>query len=545
MATSNRLFHAVAAFLFLIAVLVVLPLPARAQDQALTASAVLKSFYAARDYKLVWVDGEDFTKQGKKLPELLEHAKNHGIDPAAYNVPRMKAVLETETPQGVKGWMQAEMLWSYSLWSYASDLAGTPLDSAAFAKVVDTGNDLDEALEAIAPQSDIYKKLEKRLSDLEAGDILPRPLVEFGVRRFNPGMSHPDVPVLRAALKDYGAGTDRKSDVYDETLVKAVERFQREHGLAADGVIGADTRAALNRTPAQERQQIIANMDRMRQPWARNREDRRIDVTIARYQLTAYEAGKPLFDMPVIVGQPKRQTVAFRSEIQGVRLNPTWTVPDTIKQQDFLPQLQNNPEWANKQGLKLYSRTGDTSERIDPTQVDWSKVRPSDLGNLRMMRPAGDGNPLGKYRVIMANRYDIYLHDTNHPAMFKASTRAFSSGCVRVYDPPKLTQFILEGKPDWNVEKTQKIVQSGRTVDVLIENKIPIYLDYFTTWIDSHDQLVLGVDIYRMDKSRYDSVVKYGLKQQRDAQIILNRADAILTPDLQEAQNNRSSVLSQ
>ncbi len=544
MATRTDRIAAVFLGVLLAACVFLAAAPAKAQDQALTSYAVLKNFYAARDYKLVWVDGEEFTGPGEKLPEVLAGAVRHGIDPAAYNVPRMQAVLKDEMPQGVKGWMQAEMLWSYSLWSYASDLAGEPVDAAALAEIVAARN-MGDALDKLAPQTDLYKKLEDRLGEL-AENKNPRPMIDLGARRFDPGMTHPDIPVLRAALVRYGAGNDRKSLVYDATLVKAVQRFQREHGLADDGVIGADTRNALNRTPAQERQQIVANMDRMRQSWARNREDKRIDVAIARYQLTAYEGGKPLYDMPVIVGQPKRQTVAFKSEIQGVRLNPTWTVPDTIKQQDFLPQLQNNPEWANKQGLKLYAHNGGTSERIDPTTVDWSKVRPSDLGNLRMMRPAGDGNPLGKYRVIMANRYDIYLHDTNHPAMFKASTRAFSSGCVRVNDPAKLTAFILGEKPGWNIEKTQKIVQSGKTVDVLIENKIPIYLDYFTTWIDSHDQLVLGVDIYRMDKPRYDSLVKYGLKQQRDAQIILNRAEAILTPDLQEAQNiNRPSVLSQ
>jgi len=70
---------------------------------------------------------------------------------------------------------------------------------------------------------------------------------------------------------------------------------------------------------------------------------------------------------------------------------------------------------------------------------------------------------------------------------------------------------------------------------VFIENKIPIYLDYMTAWFNDRHQLVLGMDIYALDKPRYDVLVKNGLTIQRNAPKILNRATDLLEPALKEA----------
>ncbi|MCB1538370.1 MAG: L,D-transpeptidase family protein [Rhodospirillales bacterium] len=530
----------------LFVLLLALPaLSARAAgDDGTAAFNVIRQFYAERDYKPLWTAGaagsEHFTPAARALPGMLAGAARHGIDPETYGVARMRAMLSNDPPAGQEAYRQAELFFTYNLYAYASDLAGMKLDAATLASVVD--GDIADNLASLAPDTKLYHALQERLALLDAEHATPTAGVpdtlSFGRNMFRPGMSAPMVPLLRARMVSFGAFDDLPADagqaptLYDKQLARAVGRFQNEYGLTDDGTIGPVTLKVLNRGGTEEREQVIANLQRLREPHRRLREDRRVEVSIARYWLKAYDAGREVLSMPVIVGQPKRQTISFRAEITGVRLNPTWSVPPTIKKEDFIPQLLRDPaRLMRRHPVKVYH----DGRNVDPTRVDWSQMSPHELMQVAFTQPAGDGNPLGRYRVIMANPYDIYLHDTNHPELFRESMRAQSSGCVRLSRPEDLAAFILNGKQDWNAEKTAKIVKSSQTTDVVIENKIPIYLDYLTAWFNDRDQLILGVDVYGLDKPRYDALVKNGLTTQRNAQSILARVPDILEPPLAEA----------
>jgi murein L,D-transpeptidase YcbB/YkuD len=507
------------------------------QSTGTTVEATLRDFYAARDFKPLWTGkGGGFTSHASRIPAILDGARAHGLDPETYGVSQMRAMLGAEKPVDANGWKQAELYWSYNIWAYASDLMGQKADATTLSRVV-AGN-ITDRLSSLAPDTPLYRDLQERLARADAH--MPSPddqRLSFG-RTFKPGMSSAAVPSLRARMVAYGATPkDTADDIYDEDLAKAVSRFQTEHVLDNDGTIGPMTLGILNRAPSDERPQILANLQRLREPHRRMREDRRIDVSIASYQLTAYDDGQPVMTMPVVVGQPRRQTISFRTEITGVRINPTWTVPTTIKKQDIIPQLLTDPaKMVRKHNVKLFK----DGQALDPQSVDWSQWTPHELMQVRFTAPSGDSNPLGRYRVIMENPYDIYLHDTNHKELFDISMRAQSSGCVRVARPDDLADFILGTKKDWNRQKTANLVASNRTADVIIENKIPIYLDYVTAWFNDRRQLVLGPDIYGLDKPRYDALTKNALTTQRNAQKILTRVSDIIEPALKEAQHGEA-----
>ena len=66
------------------------------------------------------------------------------------------------------------------------------------------------------------------------------------------------------------------------------------------------------------------------------------------------------------VGQPYRQTPIFRSTIEEVVLNPTWTVPPGILAKDILPAARRDPAYLEKRGLRVIDRDGrpvDSDER--------------------------------------------------------------------------------------------------------------------------------------------------------------------------------------
>src|SRR5690606_41972624 len=81
------------------------------------------------------------------------------------------------------------------------------------------------------------------------------------------GMTDERVPILAERLELAGDLIGEGSGdpaLYDPALREAVERFQRRHGLLADGVVGPGTRRALN-VPVEERiAQVALNLERWR-----------------------------------------------------------------------------------------------------------------------------------------------------------------------------------------------------------------------------------------------------------------------------------------
>jgi murein L,D-transpeptidase YcbB/YkuD len=360
---------------------------------------------------------------------------------------------------------------------------------------------------------------------------------------------HPDIPLLRARFFDVLDHNDSKLDsvespeskfnpyIYDADLANAVREFQLSHGLKADGVVGPKTLKYLNRNNEDEKKQIVANMARLRDVEWRNRPSLRIDVDIARYWLKAYEDGAIAFEMPVVVGTKSRQTIQFSTVMTGVRLNPGWTLPPTIKAEDYIPKLRTNPEWITERGVKIYPSWDPNAESVDPTLVDWSLYEDNEIKAMRMYKASGTSNPLGLYRFLMHNRHDIYLHDTPAKYLFDRSMRAKSSGCVRISDPRRVAEFLLKDNPAWTSEKIDEVLESNKTFDVGAKRNIPVYFDYKTVWLDADSKLIMGVDVYDFDNQIYNDIVSYQGETGRNIKALIQNIPIKITSKTNESQN--------
>ena len=183
-----------------------------------------------------------------------------------------------------------------------------------------------------------------------------------------------------------------------------------------------------------------------------------------------------------------------------MRLNPTWTVPPTIKKEDILPKLKEDGGYLDSKGMELVYGHGSDALTLDPTAIDWNSVTEDELKTLRMVQVPGAHNPLGDYRVLMPNSYNIYLHDTNERHYFDTPGRAISSGCVRMKRPREMADFILREKRGWTPEKTQKVLDKGELSDLYVQNVIPVYIVYYTAWVDEGNGVVFGNDLYGYDE---------------------------------------------
>lgn len=474
-------------------------------------SKAVSAFYAERGGAPLWTGAGGLNQRALDLVSALDQAWTHGLNPAQYHLAQIEAILQDPSAADRD---RLEALLTDALIRYGRDLTGTragisrgaydisrkPLEVKDILDIAARTPNLDKALQALEPRGGLYQALRKELVSLlsEKDDGQEETALDFGGHALSPGDTHADVARLRARLGL--PGKTGNAAYYDETLAQAVKAFQRAHRLDADGVVGPNTLRVINRDREGRIRQIMANLERLR--WLdQDRPDRYIIVNIPSQTLWLVRDRNVVEEMKVIVGKPIRGTRDFKTTITGVRFNPTWTVPPTIKRKDFLPKLVNNPDYLKEKGISLLQRQGGKMVRVDSSSVDWSSVTGSDLSQMSMVQGAGERNALGKVRVLMPNPYDMYLHDTSSPELFEEEERTLSSGCIRIEKPEAVADFILSSNEGWSREKMDKYIAAGRTVDIPAEQKLPVYVIYQTIWLDSSGRLVYGDDVYGRDEA--------------------------------------------
>ncbi len=285
----------------------------------------------------------------------------------------------------------------------------------------------------------------------------------------------PRVATLRQRLSAEDSAVPAASDqpdLFDAPLQAAVERFQRRYGLTPDGEVGPPTLAALNAPVGQRILQIEANMERWR--WLpRQLPDTRVQVNIAAAVLAVYRDGEPVMAMKAVAGKPEDQTPMLHSNISEVVLNPPWHVPDTIAKKEIWPKAHKDPGYLARNQYHV-------------------------VGG-RLVQHAGPKSALGRFKFNFANSFDVYLHDTPAQAGFGRSSRLASHGCVRLEQPKALASLLLQDNASWPVQRIDTVISSENTVRVPLSQTIPVYILYWTAFVDNAGQTQFRADAYDWD----------------------------------------------
>jgi murein L,D-transpeptidase YcbB/YkuD len=289
--------------------------------------------------------------------------------------------------------------------------------------------------------------------------------------------------------------------LFDDALSAALARFQARHGLepAADGGVDAATLAALN-VPVESRgRQIELNLERWR--WTvGDLGERYILVNVPAFQLSVVEQGRTVMTMRVIVGKAQRATPVFSDVVTQIVLNPAWHIPDSIVAQEIAPQLRKDPGYLRRKGIEI-KRQGEGTAEVDAAAL--SAVEIDQLGKhgsrLRLRQPPGPQNPLGRYKFVFPNQFDVYLHDTPAGKLFERSRRTFSHGCVRIEKPDELAQYLLSDDPRWTPEAVAAKLATGESETITLARPLPVYILYLTAWVEADRTLNFGGDVYDED----------------------------------------------
>lgn len=376
------------------------------------------------------------------------------------------------------------------------------VDSALFRSI--RADQLDKAIALMRPRDEGYDSLRVQLAKY-------RLLVARGMTHVPEGkilnIGQTDSPARIAALEarlseegfladstsDGGAGSAvadsgstakprQASPTYTRAISAAVGKFQAHHGIPVDGALGTETVNAMNVSAQYRAAQIAANLERFR--WMpRAFGERYIMVNVPAFKVAAFDSGRQVLEMKVIVGQEYegKATPVFADTMQYVVFRPYWNVTPDIQAKEFDPKIAADPGYLDRGGFEYYKDGGVTRIRQKP----------------------GPKNALGLVKFVFPNDFNIYMHDTPNGELFKQDVRAFSHGCIRLEKPDAMAQFVL----GWDLDKIHEAMQNGPdNHTVTLKQPIPVYIAYFTTYV-SEGELYFGNDLYKRDSSLVDLMV--------------------------------------
>ncbi len=479
----------------------------------------------------LWIDHALLTPQGGGLVRVLASAATRGLRAADYDVDALVATLadgnEPDTTPTLEETFRLDARLTLAAMRFmdhvhrgridprslhfALGVPHTVHDLAPLVVNLSRASSVHATIDSLEPRYERFRALTRSLaryrSLLTESTLVAPPASPVTVR---PGDTWSGVDLLTHFLVAVGdlpgnsapaTGTVSK---YDGALVDGVRRFQRRHGLPADGVLGRATMSEMRVPAARRVAQIELAMERWR--WLPDiTATRFIVVNIPSFRLLAFDrraAGeRPVERMDVIVGSAygNRHTPVFTGTMRSVVFQPYWDVPPSIARREEVPRIRRDAGYASRQNLEIVNG-GDVGATIYPlTSTNLDRVV---AGTLRLRQRPGPGNALGAVKFVFPNDYNVYLHGTPAQRLFAEARRDFSHGCIRTSDPPRLAEYVLQGQPGWDAARISAAMRDGApSVRVAIDRPIPVYILYTTVVADDEGRTNFLPDIYGHDRT--------------------------------------------
>jgi murein L,D-transpeptidase YcbB/YkuD len=415
----------------------------------------LVEFYSVPDQPLLWVSESGLNERAKAVMEEIGKADEYGLRPADYALPKSGSFNPHDA--SATNWLaDAEIKLSFAVLGYARDARGGRVDPSRLSDNLDPTLALPDPLEvmdSVAIRSDPAAYL----------------------RSFEP--DHPQFEALRHML---------------------IELRGRGGSKAGNGRVNT----------------ILINMERWR--WLpHDLGPYYVTVNIPEFTLRVVEDGKVAHSTRVVVGKPDKQTPVFSQDMQEIVFNPYWNVPNSIKTEELLPYLSQGGGlfgggWDTRvlETHNLHINVG--GREVNPASVDWGRI---DIRSLNIYQPPGPDNVLGNVKFVFPNKHDVYMHDTPQKFLFAQPIRAESHGCMRVQNPDQLAVVLLKHDQGWTQGRVASAIAGAGDQHVKLQQTIPVYITYFTAWVNEDGSLTTFGDVYghdaRMAAALFGGVVAF------------------------------------
>ncbi len=484
----------------------------------------LAAIYEGSSHQPVWLHGGRPTAAAKSMVAMLGSSEDLGLRWEDYDVAWLQETLRraSQGPLASEEASRFDLVLTVSSLRFLRhvsvghvqpravgfNIEPRRIDGALELPKIFLGESPRKVVMALEPSFPIYRPLKEALKRYRLlARELPHPRFGFPVL-FRPGMQHPDVPALRkllTALGDLPAPTakDQGSELYDPLLAGAVKAFQMRHGIGEDGVIGQATLKRLS-TPIPDRlKQIEMGLERLRWLPADIRGYYLI-VNIPAFKLYGARAGEGLgqhdLQMNVVVGEAMdgRTTPVFRSDMTLVTFRPYWNVPEAIAVKELVPEFLHHPELMGARSMEIVPDFSLKSVPLEPSEANLQKVL---AGQLKLRQRPSEENALGLFKFSFPNTNNVYLHSTPAKSLFGRDRRDFSHGCIRVQDPLRLAEWVLQDNGDWPRERIEVMTKGDQTKTITLKRPIPVYILYSTVMADQGGRISFFEDIYGHDRT--------------------------------------------
>ncbi|MCO6381964.1 murein L,D-transpeptidase [Oceanicola sp. 502str15] len=491
----------------------------QAVAEAASVDESIGAFYRNRDYAPLFTGESDGQRRGALL-RALASADDHGLPSLRYDPEELRAAFAAAGSTRERG--KVEVMAAQMLVQFSRDLQS----GATEPRRIDSGIVRDiprrapEALLAdfasqepityfrtLMPRTPEYVRLMRGKLELENRIAQGGWGPQVQVKALEPGQQGPAVVALRNRLIAMGYLGRSATQTYDAAITRAVQTFQIDHGLSADGVAGPGTIAALNVSPVKRLESVIVAMERER--WLnRPRGARHVLVNIPSFKAQIIDNGKVTFETRSVVGKnvPDQRTPEFSDTMEHMVINPTWNVPRSIATKEYLPLFQRNPNAAGH--LKLIDRRG----RVVPRGAVNFRAYNARNFPFAIKQPPSRSNALGLVKFMFPNKYNIYLHDTPSKSLFNRDVRAFSHGCIRLADPFDFAYALLARQTDDPKGTFQSLLRTGAESMVKLDVQIPVHLIYRTAFTQARGHMNYRDDIYGRDARIWNAMAEMGVK---------------------------------
>ena len=468
------------------------------QETGDSSAAQLRNFYKRRNYQFAWFTEDGIAEHTRSFWNLHNnYISNFGDTALKYRAvhQQIDQLMNEDTSINIvtERILQTELeltihFFEYSKNAYSGKLNPNELQWYIPRKKINTLILLDSLiaregknLQDWEPVNVFYKRLKKEL--IHYNDIKKAggwKIITFNkLNKYNPGDSSLVIKQVKQRLQI--SGDDKSIDTtkyYTNELIAVIKRTQKSFGIKDDGVITAALIKELNISINEKIKKLLINLERMK--WVPQQpEGNLLIVNIPEFRLHVFEGAKKLFSINIVVGKAANNTVIFTGQLKHVVFSPYWNVPRSIVRNEILPAIKRKPNYL---------------ARMNMEETGYSDGLPV------IRQKPGGANAWGKVKLIFPNSYNIYFHDTPSKSLFNQNNRAFSHGCIRLAEPVKLATYLLRNQPEWTTPKMNVAMSSSIEKWVLLKKSLPVFVTYFTAWVDSEGLLNFRDDIYGHDK---------------------------------------------
>lgn len=208
--------------------------------------------------------------------------------------------------------------------------------------------------------------------------------------------------------------------------------------------------------------------------------------------------------MRVVVGKTMTSTPVFVDQIEYMEFSPYWNVPNSIACNELWPKIRRSSSYLYRNHFEILNGWGANASVVSRSQVNWGN-----LNNYRIRQRPGPWNALGNVKFMFPNQYAIYLHDTPSEHLFDKTYWAYSHGCIRIEEPAWFADWLF---PLFDRHEVEEKMADRQHELIRLDEKVPVYIIYLTTFEDNAGRMNFRQDLYGMDNRIVEEFEEDGVK---------------------------------